>query len=312
MMRSDEGIAPVIAIVLLLSMVVAAGVIVGLSMFSALESAAGTAPDVRFSSSADNLSVYHAGGEVLYKKDLVFYDTDKKTSIPADSIKLFTADGSSSTTWTEWATGDRLEIGNAAQLSVLSIVGLDSRSRPALLYMGSAARVLPLGSMVPDEWLGGGVVWPPYEFNNSASWPELVEKVKGEFQNTTGGRKTYPLDGTIYYDDRTGTLCLAYCMNGQGQITSDEAESLIYLDEYAAGHPDFMPKLDFSNILTVNDTKDGDGKVWIEEKKPDRIGALYEAKGNLSVLALPGFNNSDILPGNRAWKQIGTTKKAAP
>ena len=58
-----------------------------------------------------------------------------------------------------WETGDKISF-NDGVLSVLSIVGLDSRNHPALLYMGTSAAVLPVGDMVPDEWTEEGETTP--------------------------------------------------------------------------------------------------------------------------------------------------------
>ena len=150
-MKADEGVAPVVAIALLIGLVAIAGALIGLSMFAALESAAGTPPDVRFQVSADGQSLYHAGGDVLPLKNLVFYDTAKKENVEGMLIKSGSSTGSSPAETDVWATGDKIQFGEGI-LNVLSIVGLDSRNRPALLYMGAKAMVLPVGDMVPDEW----------------------------------------------------------------------------------------------------------------------------------------------------------------
>lgn len=55
-----------------------------------------------------------------------------------------------------WETRDKIQF---AELEGLSIVGLDSRGNPALLWRGMNAMVLPVGDMVPDIWEkipGGG------------------------------------------------------------------------------------------------------------------------------------------------------------
>ncbi|MDE2518821.1 MAG: type IV pilin N-terminal domain-containing protein [Methanocorpusculum sp.] len=150
-MKADEGVAPVVAIALLIGLVAIAGALIGLSMFAALENAAGTPPDVRFQVSADGQSLYHAGGDVLPLKNLVFYDTAKKENVEGMLIKSGSSTGSSPAETDVWATGDKIQFGEGI-LNVLSIVGLDSRNRPALLYMGAKAMVLPVGDMVPDEW----------------------------------------------------------------------------------------------------------------------------------------------------------------
>ncbi|MCZ0860976.1 type IV pilin N-terminal domain-containing protein [Methanocorpusculum sp. MG] len=155
-MKADEGVAPVVAIALLIGLVAIAGALIGLSMFAALESAAGTPPDVRFQVSADGQSLYHAGGDVLPLKNLVFYDTAKKENVEVRLIKSGSSTGSSPAETDVWATGDKIQF-DAGILNVLSIVGLDSRNRPSLLYMGAKAMVLPVGDMVPDEW----IVTPP-------------------------------------------------------------------------------------------------------------------------------------------------------
>lgn len=58
----DGGVTPVVVVVMLISMVAVAGVIIGLTMFMALEDTSGTLSDVWFQASADEVSLYHAGG----------------------------------------------------------------------------------------------------------------------------------------------------------------------------------------------------------------------------------------------------------
>ncbi|MDV0442696.1 type IV pilin N-terminal domain-containing protein [Methanorbis rubei] len=153
-MKTDEGISPVIAIVVLIGLVIIAGAIIGLTMFASMENASGTLPDVRFQVSADGVSLYHAGGDSLPLKNLIFYDTSARQSMVVQLIKS----GSDSAVpdnqfeLNVWETGDKIRI-IGGKLDVLSIVGPDSRNHPALLYMGVNAAVLPIGDMVPDEWI---------------------------------------------------------------------------------------------------------------------------------------------------------------
>lgn len=150
MRKADEGVAPVVAVALLIGLVAVAGAIIGLSMFAALEEASGALPDVRFQVSADGKSLYHAGGDALPLKNLVFYDTSTKKNVTAQLIKNGKSAVETSLEEAVWETGDRISFDGA--LGVLSIVGLDSRNRPALLYLGADAVVLSVGDMVPDEW----------------------------------------------------------------------------------------------------------------------------------------------------------------
>ncbi|MCQ2356494.1 MAG: hypothetical protein MJ014_05705, partial [Methanocorpusculum sp.] len=60
---------------MLIGMVAAAGFLIGLAMFAGVGGCIGeTLPDVRFQASADGISLYHAGGDALPLKNLVFYD----------------------------------------------------------------------------------------------------------------------------------------------------------------------------------------------------------------------------------------------
>ncbi|HJK77732.1 MAG TPA: type IV pilin N-terminal domain-containing protein [Methanocorpusculum sp.] len=155
MRKADEGVAPVVAVALLIGLVAVAGAIIGLTMFAALEDAAGTPPDVRFQVSADGQSLYHAGGDALPLKNLVFYDTSTKKNVTAQLIKNGKSAVETSLEEAVWETGDKIQFVDGMLLSVLSIVGLDSRNRPALLYLGADAVALPVGDMVPDEWKEG-------------------------------------------------------------------------------------------------------------------------------------------------------------
>jgi hypothetical protein len=155
-MKADDGVAPVVAVALLIGLVAVAGAVIGLTMFAALEDAAGTLPDVRFQTSADGRSLYHAGGDVLPLKNLAFYDTSKKEKVTIQLVKSGNTEPENSLDGELWETGDKLQFAEDI-LKVLSIVGLDSRNRPALLYIGTDAVVLPVGDIVPDEW----IVAPP-------------------------------------------------------------------------------------------------------------------------------------------------------
>ena len=184
MRKADEGVAPVVAVALLIGLVAVAGAIIGLSMFAALEDAAGTPPDVRFQVSADGKSLYHAGGDALPLKNLVFYDTSTKDE--AHDVSLIKSGSTKAETSLDgevWETGDRISFGGA--LDVLSIVGLDSRNRPALLYLGADAVVLPVGDMVPDEW----TAVPPKPIGPTPV-PTPVPTGGGEGGNTDGWLST--------------------------------------------------------------------------------------------------------------------------
>ncbi|MCZ0860054.1 type IV pilin N-terminal domain-containing protein [Methanocorpusculum sp. MG] len=148
----DDGVAPVIAVAVLIGMVVVAGAIIGFAMFAAMEDAAGTLPDVRFQASADGVSLYHAGGDALPLKSLVFYNTETKENVSVQLTKCGSADSATPKEWDVWETGDKIRFGEEGVLGVLSIVCMDSRNRPALLWMGSRAMALPVGDMVPDVW----------------------------------------------------------------------------------------------------------------------------------------------------------------
>lgn len=110
---------------------------------------------MRFQVSADGKSLYHAGGDALPLKDLIFYNTSVNDKIQANitgSVEKTSGDKGI------WRTGELLTFAgdNVNVLKTLSIVGLDSRNRPAVLWMGANAVALPVGDMVPDEW-----AWTP-------------------------------------------------------------------------------------------------------------------------------------------------------
>ncbi|MDV0442695.1 type IV pilin N-terminal domain-containing protein [Methanorbis rubei] len=157
-MKTDEGISPVIAIVVLIGFVIIAGAIISLTMFGTMEDMSGTLPDVRFQVSADGVSLYHAGGDSLPLRNLVFYDTLSKQNMTVQLIKgganseIDSVRDHDLFELSVWETGDKIRI-IGGNLVALSIVGPDSRNHPALLYMGANAAVLPIGDMVPDEWI---------------------------------------------------------------------------------------------------------------------------------------------------------------
>lgn len=146
----DDGVTPVIAVAVLIGMVAIAGFLIGLAMFfAALGNASGTLPDVRFQASADGKSLYHAGGDALPLESLVFYDREMMPVPDFTLIKGGSTDAASPEEQDVWETGDRIHFD---ELEGLSIVGLDSRGNPALLWRGVNAMMLPVGDMVPDVW----------------------------------------------------------------------------------------------------------------------------------------------------------------
>ncbi|MDU9376106.1 hypothetical protein McpSp1_06960 [Methanocorpusculaceae archaeon Sp1] len=186
-MRTDNGISPVIAVVVLIGLVVIASAIIGLTMLATMENVSGTPPDVRFQVSADGVSLYHAGGDALPLRNLIFYDTSTKKRVNVTLIKGGGAIATSGNTGDNsfdsvWETGDKIRI-ISGKLSELSIVGPDSRNHPALLYMGANAMVLPIGDMVPDEWIETVVPVPTVP-----PVPPVPPVINGDF---TGGNRIF-------------------------------------------------------------------------------------------------------------------------
>lgn len=218
-LQADAGVSPVVAVVLLMGLVAIAGAIIGLSMVAALEDAAGTLPDVRFQASADNQSLYHAGGDALPLGSLVFYNTATRQSL--SSVQL-TKNGQNTAEETSlagevWETGDKITFG-ADVLKALSIVGLDSRNHPALLYRGVDAAVLPIGDMVPDAWKETtptpvptpdvpGVVPTPVPINSEES-PFHANQESFTFGDESlleGGKGKVPLKESLTYTAKGNT-----------------------------------------------------------------------------------------------------------
>ncbi len=311
----DDGVAPVIAVAVLIGMVVVAGAIIGFAMFAAMEDAAGTLPDVRFQASADGVSLYHAGGDALPLKSLVFYNTETKENVSVQLTKCGSDKPAPLTEWAVWETGDKIQFGEGV-LGVLSIVGLDSRNRPALLWMGSRAMTLPVGDMVPDVWMMGGNSdipdsKPKYILNNPQSWKELVESAKTK--NCNGAGKPLP-ENTIYWDDKDGVV--SYCYQSYtGYLASSDADTDISLQDYfqTKGNVQNMVKIDLSQkVLTYeNDTYlfeyGSHPRYWNSEN-----GALVAKKESLCenegvlYIAIRNLDRSETtLSEYSLWRKIG-------
>ncbi|MDV0442473.1 type IV pilin [Methanorbis furvi] len=240
-MRTDNGISPVIAVVVLIGLVVIASAIIGLTMLATMENVSGTPPDVRFQVSADGVCLYHAGGDALPLRNLVFYDTSTKKPIEVKNIELikgggtilkFEGDDDKSFELNVWETGDKIRI-ISGKLSELSIVGPDSRNHPALLYMGANAMVMPIGDMVPDEWIETVVPVVP----TGPEMPEIPLDINpGIFEDLIQIQKNNDNKG-IKFDEKqliiNGVLVDSYDYN---VTNKDEDIWIIVSPEYGEGH----------------------------------------------------------------------------
>ncbi|MDR0980990.1 MAG: type IV pilin N-terminal domain-containing protein [Methanocalculaceae archaeon] len=304
MSAGDDGVTPAIAVVMLIGLVAVAGAVIGLAMFAAVEDTSGTMPDVRFQVSADGKSLYHAGGDVLPLKSLVFYNTVTKENVPVHLVKGGSTKAATPTEWDVWETGDKILFGEE-MFNALSIVGLDSRGHPVLLWMGSNAAVLPVGDMVPDEWgdiSGGGEEKPdfPYVIEPITSWQEFKKEVNA--RNEPGMNW-----GTmIVFWDVDTSLWIA--MDDQ-YVTKSQISDDPTLEEYSQKY--YTGKITYidtsSRILTIkNDTTVvGSDRTWNTENGVSvaQRGSLCVDNGNLYIAtSTPGSWDK---PPTFPWSRIG-------
>ncbi|MDU9376120.1 hypothetical protein McpSp1_07100 [Methanocorpusculaceae archaeon Sp1] len=313
-MMSDDGVSPVVAVALLIGLVVTAGAVIGLVMLSTLEDASGTMPDVRFQTSVDGKSLYHAGGDALPLRNLVFYDTAARENM---SVQLVKGGNTYAGSLDDkiWETGDKIQVPNG-KLSVLSIVGLDSKNYPALLYMGANAAVLPIGDMVPDEWKeqqGGGEGrekedWEPdipYIIDKKivVSWQDIITKITDKGMN---------IQNNILVDEKTGKYYYVYFPY---TVTISKADTLNPIEDFvnklSQGN---KVEIDFSKKIYTyeNDTEDvlNSGRLWktvngitdIPEK-----GSLYEYEGVLYLAIQNSWQASNGVDATNynLWRKLG-------
>lgn len=280
----DDGVTPVIAVAVLIGMVAIAGFLIGLAMFfAALGNASGTLPDVRFQASADGKSLYHAGGDALPLESLVFYDREMMPVPDFTLIKGGSTDAASPEEQDVWETGDRIHFD---ELEGLSIVGLDSRGNPALLWRGVNAMMLPVGDMVPDVWEeipgGEGKSQHLLKTHNDiiiySTWEDLLEQLrKPELWYL--GLENY----RVIYDAKNEEYWFAAHSVG---ITKEEAEMDISTENFASSHPEFF-KINFHDIRTIQDIviEKNWETVWKDGRNPYIRGTLYEyTDGKLYVM----------------------------
>ena len=127
-MTNESGVSSVVGVVLLLLLVVLAASVIGLTLSAATQNAVESTPNVQFIPSADPQMLYHGGGDVLYKDRLKFYNNgvDITSDVSIDSM----------TTWTEWRTGQAVQLPGINSVSNLTIIALDNLGREQLLYRG--------------------------------------------------------------------------------------------------------------------------------------------------------------------------------
>lgn len=135
-MKNEFGVSSVVGVVLLLLLVVLAASVIGLTLSAATQNAVESTPNVQFIPSVDPQMLYHGGGDVLYKDRLKFYDNG------VDITGLTQIDGDDD--WTEWRTGQAIELPDDYYVANLTIIALDTLGRDQLLYRGSGVVVTPL------------------------------------------------------------------------------------------------------------------------------------------------------------------------
>lgn len=135
-MKNELGVSSVVGVVLLLLLVVLAASVIGLTLSAATQNAVESTPNVQFIPSVDPQMLYHGGGDVLYKDRLKLYanGVDITRDVSIDSV----------TTWTEWRTGQAIELPDDYYVANLTIIALDTLGRDQLLYRGSGVVVTPL------------------------------------------------------------------------------------------------------------------------------------------------------------------------
>ncbi|MDV0442457.1 type IV pilin N-terminal domain-containing protein [Methanorbis furvi] len=310
-MKSDDGVSPVVAVALLIGLVVTAGAVIGLVMLSTLEDASGTIPDVRFQTSVDGKSLYHAGGDALPLRNLVFYDTAARENM---SVQLVKGGNTYAGSLDDkiWETGDKIQVPNG-KLSVLSIVGLDSKNYPALLYMGANAAVLPIGDMVPDEWKeqqSGGEEEPDFPYvldpEITVSWQDIIARV----QNSDWIPKGTNIENNILVDETTGKYYYVY-VSYTTTITEKDIQNPI---EDFVNSKNNAVAIDFSQKIYTyeNDTEYvlNEGRLWKKEGNSERgpkKGSLYVYNGVL-YLAIQNAWAGAVDPGDgrgSLWRKLG-------
>ncbi len=135
-MKNDSGVSSFVGVVLLLLLVIVVSSILALTLSTATQNAVESTPNVVFALSEDPQMLYHGGGDVLYKDRLKFYDNgvDITHNINIDSTN----------TWTEWRTGQAIELPADYYVANLTIIAIDTLGRDQLLYRGSGVVVTPL------------------------------------------------------------------------------------------------------------------------------------------------------------------------
>lgn len=128
-MDNNSGVSSVVGVVLLLLLVVIAASVIGLTLSTATQNAVESTPNVQFIPSANPQMLYHGGGDVLYKARLKFYvnGNDITSNVMINSL----------TTWTEWRTGEAIELPAGYNVTNLTIIAIDTLGRDQLLYKGS-------------------------------------------------------------------------------------------------------------------------------------------------------------------------------
>ncbi|MEA5086725.1 MAG: LamG-like jellyroll fold domain-containing protein [Methanocorpusculum sp.] len=135
-MKNELGVSSVVGVVLLLLLVVLAASVIGLTLSAATQNAVESTPNVQFIPSVDPQMLYHGGGDVLYKDRLKLYanGVDITRDVSIDSV----------TTWTEWRTGQAIELPDDYYVANLAIIAVDTLGRDQLLYRGSGVVVTPV------------------------------------------------------------------------------------------------------------------------------------------------------------------------
>ena len=135
-MKKESGLSNVVGVVLLLFLVIVTASVLGLILSSATYDAVDSTPNVIFTTSKDPYMLYNGGGDILYKNRLVFYSNGVDIT---DDISI-----NSTNTWTEWHTGQAIELPAGYYVANLMIIALDSLGREQLLFQGSGVVMTPL------------------------------------------------------------------------------------------------------------------------------------------------------------------------
>ena len=200
-MKNELGVSSVVGVVLLLLLVIVASSIMAVVLSTATNEAVDSTPNALFTISNNNQTLYHGGGDVLYKDRLVFYSNglDITSDIKIDSEK----------SWATWHTGQAIQLPANHYVANLIIIALDSLGREQLLFKGSDVVSIPLPTYT-------GPIPAPTPTPNAAFTWEVVKD--GAKVPKTGLPSLFNADGYIVTTGSQPEVKFTAVENGIGVI----------------------------------------------------------------------------------------------